>query len=227
MGVAGWWPTQQFPPFSEDAVSPTQQSPKWHKSRLRNSQYGFQVTIHVCGNIRNYKTRHCRAECCVTALCSTSYFEYLLHNKRVLFISSYNLSSFGSIGNVCRSVFYNGLLITLIHFTNSFHNKSTHELIYITAMSNGRHGVSNFRSIECLFDSLFKLTPKKHERSALLSLCPLVTDGFLPRNSNVEFVSLWWRHNEISNPFYKNMFNLQRHIHLYDYTFSWLDRVEF
>ena len=92
--------------FSEDVDSPTQQSPKWHKSRLRNSQYGFQVTIHVCGNIRNYKTRHCRAECGVTALWPTSYFEYLLHNKRVISISSYNLSSFGSIGNVCCSVFF-------------------------------------------------------------------------------------------------------------------------
>ena len=42
---------------------------------------------------------------------------------------------------------------------------------YITATSNDRHGVSNYQPIECLFNSLFKLTSKKHQRSALLSLC--------------------------------------------------------
>ena len=42
---------------------------------------------------------------------------------------------------------------------------------FITAISNGRHGVSNYHSIECLFNSLFKLTTKEHQRSALLSFC--------------------------------------------------------
>ena len=50
-----------------------------------------------------------------------------------------------------------------------------------TATSNGRHGVSNYWSIECLFSSLFRLTTKNHQKSALLSLCernPPVTGGF-------------------------------------------------
>ena len=43
---------------------------------------------------------------------------------------------------------------------------------FITATSDDRHGVSNFRSIECLFNSLFRLTKKKkHQKSMLLSLC--------------------------------------------------------
>ena len=33
-----------------------------------------------------------------------------------------------------------------------------------------RHGVSNYRLIECLFNSLFRLPTKKYQRSALLSL---------------------------------------------------------
>ena len=50
--------------------------------------------------------------------------------------------------------------------------------LYITAMSHDRHGISNYWSVECLFNSLFRLTTKKHQRSALISLCegnPLVT----------------------------------------------------
>ena len=53
-------------------------------------------------------------------------------------------------------------------------------LIDITATSNDRHGVSNYRSIECLFDILLRLKTNKHKRSALPSLCvgkPLVTSG--------------------------------------------------
>ena len=57
----------------------------------------------------------------------------------------------------------------------------------ITAMSNDRHDVLN------------KLTTKKIQRSALLSLCegnPSVTGGFpAQRDSNAEHVSIWWRHN--------------------------------
>ena len=51
------------------------------------------------------------------------------------------------------------------------------------------------------FNSLFRLTRKKHQRSALLSLCegnPLVTSGFpAQRDINAENVSIWWRHNAI------------------------------
>ena len=70
----------------------------------------------------------------------------------------------------------------------------------ITATSNDRHGVSNYRSVGCLFISLFILTTKKHQRSALLSLCegnPPVTDGFPAQmDGNAENVSTW-RDNDI------------------------------
>ena len=45
---------------------------------------------------------------------------------------------------------------------------------------NDRYDVSNYQSTECLFNSLFKLTTKEHQTSALLALCdgnPPVTGG--------------------------------------------------
>ena len=43
--------------------------------------------------------------------------------------------------------------------------------VIITAMSNACHGVSNYCSMESLLNRLFTLSTKKHQRSALLSLC--------------------------------------------------------
>ena len=81
----------------------------------------------------------------------------------------------------------------------------------IAAMSNDRHGVSNYRSIECLFNSVFELTTKKHQRSALLSLCegnPLMTSGFhAQRDRNAENVFIWWRHS-----FLMSIFTRMQHI---------------
>ena len=69
----------------------------------------------------------------------------------------------------------------------------------ITVTSNDHHGVFIYRSMECLFNSLLRLTAKKHQRSALLSLCegnPLVTGGFpSKRDNDVENASIWWGHN--------------------------------
>ena len=71
--------------------------------------------------------------------------------------------------------------------------------------SNNRHGVSTYRSIECLFNPLVRLTTLEHQRSsALLALCegnpPVngtpVNGGFpSQRFSKAENVSIWWRHN--------------------------------
>ena len=44
-------------------------------------------------------------------------------------------------------------------------------MFIITVTSNDRHGVSDYRSIECLFNSLLLLTTMKQQSSALLSLC--------------------------------------------------------
>ena len=55
------------------------------------------------------------------------------------------------------------------------------KLYRFTATSNYRHTVSKYRSIKCLFNSLFRLTTNKHQRPELLSLCEgntTVTGGF-------------------------------------------------
>ena len=50
-----------------------------------------------------------------------------------------------------------------------------------TATSNDRHGVSNYLSIECLFNNLLRPTTTKNHRSVLLTFCagnPPVTVEF-------------------------------------------------
>ena len=56
-------------------------------------------------------------------------------------------------------------------------NKQSSFLWCVTVTSNDRHGVSHYRSIECLQNSLFTLTTKKYQRIALLSLCEGPTSG--------------------------------------------------
>ena len=60
-----------------------------------------------------------------------------------------------SLMGLCRFSIYN----ILLYWTT------------VTVTSNDHHGVSNYRSIQWLFNTLFRLTTKKYYRSALLSLC--------------------------------------------------------
>ena len=98
---------------------------------------------HVRENVKDYKTGHCHAECNVPALWPPSYFEDFL-----LFILQFAFLW------VNRWHFCNVCWEWLTYHTNLFCNISTdtHELIYITAMSDDRHVVSNHRSIDCLFN---------------------------------------------------------------------------
>ena len=60
------------------------------------------------------------------------------------------------------------------------------------------------RHLNYLFNGLFRLTIKKNQSSALLTVCegnPLVTCGFpSQRASNMENVSMPWRHHVIAHP---------------------------
>ena len=70
-------------------------------------------------------------------------------------------------------------------------------LVNITATSNG---LSNYRSIKCLFSSLVRLTTRKHQSSVLLFLCEgntPMTGGFHAQwGNNAEKVSIRRRHND-------------------------------
>ena len=60
----------------------------------------------------------------------------------------------------------------------------------------------NYRPIECLFNSLFRLPTMKYQRSALLSLCdenPLWSVVPTQKESNMENASIWWRHNGLKD----------------------------
>ena len=64
--------------------------------------------------------------------------------------------------------------------------------------SHEHHAISDHKPPKCLFDSLCRLTSKKHHRSTLLALCegnPSATSGFPSQcMSNAESVSILWRH---------------------------------
>ena len=67
---------------------------------------------------------------------------------------------------------------------------------------NGREGVSNHQRLDCLLNRLFGHRSKKTSKLRVTGLCegdPPVTSEFpLQRTSNAENVSIWWRHNEIT-----------------------------
>ena len=80
-------------------------------------------------------------------------------------------------------------------------------------VSHECHGGSSHSQIDCLFDSLFKLTTK-YQSSASLALCVgefTVTGGLLsPMVSNAESISTSWRHH----------LRGASHIHTWAYSFN-------
>ena len=64
---------------------------------------------------------------------------------------------------------------------------------------NGRDGVSDHQPPDCLLNRLFRRRSKKTSKLRVTGLCPgnsPVTDEFpAQRASNVETVSIWWRHH--------------------------------
>ena len=64
----------------------------------------------------------------------------------------------------------------------------------MTLMSHERHYVSGHRPFVCLFKGVFVLISKSHQRSTLLSLCEWNLPVTLQRASNVQSVSMPWRH---------------------------------
>ena len=64
---------------------------------------------------------------------------------------------------------------------------------------NGRDGVSNDQTRDCLINRLFRRKSKKTQKLRVTGLCEgnsLVTGEFPAQMaSNAENVSIWWRHN--------------------------------
>ena len=78
------------------------------------------------------------------------------------------------------------------------------------------HGVSNHQRLGCLLNRLFRCRSNKTSELHITGLCegnPPVTGGFpSQRASNVENVSIWWRHHELSKCFNKIVFGFKFHL---------------
>ena len=66
-----------------------------------------------------------------------------------------------------------------------------------------RDGISNHQCIGCLLNRLFRRRSEKTSKLRVTGLCegnPPVTGGFpLQRASNMENVSIWWHHHDITH----------------------------
>ena len=105
------------------------------------------------------------------------------------------------VGSPLDQLTADGVMIVLrgIHQrTLTHHRHLEQEVESITVMSHEHHAISDHQPPKCMFNSLCRLTSKKHQRSTLLALCegnPLATSGFPSQcMSNPESVSILWRH---------------------------------
>ena len=66
---------------------------------------------------------------------------------------------------------------------------------------NERHGVSKDRRLDCLLNRLFKRRSRKTSKLPVTGLCagnsPMAGEFPAQRASNVENVSIWWRHHDV------------------------------
>ena len=72
---------------------------------------------------------------------------------------------------------------------------------------NERDGVSNHRRLDCLFDHLFRRRSKKTSKLCITGLCegnsPVTGEFPSQRASNAENISIWCRHHENRNYWYR------------------------
>ena len=125
--------------------------------------------------------------------CVLSFADFKVRDMWYFFSNVYNTAIYNRLCYNGSSVYSNRILVSIykIFFRIYLLNKlDGHSAL----ASNNHHGLLNYRSIECLCNSLFRLTTKKHQRSALLSLYkgnPPVAGGFpAQRDSNAENVSV-------------------------------------
>ena len=68
---------------------------------------------------------------------------------------------------------------------------------------NGRNGVSNHRRLNCLLSRLFRRRSKITSKLCITGLCegnsPVTGEFPAQRASNMENVSIWWRHHAMNS----------------------------
>ena len=82
---------------------------------------------------------------------------------------------------------------------NSFYHLHRHSSLILQWRHNENDDVSNHWHLDCLINRLFRHIPKKTSKLHVTGLCegnPPGTGGFpSQRSSNMENVSIWWRHH--------------------------------
>ena len=147
-----------------------------------------------------YKTGHCHAECNVPALWPPSYFEDLSHDKLFICIPFCNLPFCGLTGNSFVTFVENFLLITPIYFVidapihSDWYTLRRCQMTVMPSRITCRVFVQHLVQTNNTETSKVRITAPSWRES---------TGGFLPQgDSNTKSVSIWWRFNVVSHPFY-------------------------
>ena len=97
------------------------------------------------------------------------------------------------------------MIIHMLH--KKMASGSYHEFWTLQWLNNERMGVSNHQPHDCLRIRLFRYRSKKTSKLRTTSFCEgnsPVTDEFpVPRASDAENASIWWRHHEYTNSEHK------------------------
>ena len=104
---------------------------------------------------------------------------------------------------LCRVRSWNNALRCMSYvFNHAFEQKWCTFSVYASLLwrQNERHGVSNYRRLDYLFNGLCRWGSKKTSKRRGTGLCegnsPVTGEFPSQRASNAENVSIWWRHHE-------------------------------
>ena len=95
-----------------------------------------------------------------------------------------------------------GCIARISHIVLKFHNfPSLHMQVSLRWRHNGRDSVSNLQPHDCLLNLLFRRRSKNASKLSVTGLCawnsPVTGEFPAQMASNVENVSIWWRHHVV------------------------------
>ena len=125
-------------------------------------------------------------------------------------------------GPVTRKMFPFDDVIMGDYFTGTGYHTARHTVCSLQWRHNGRDSVSNHRRLHCLLNRLFRRRSKKASKLLITGLCegnsPVTGEFPSQRASNVENVSIWWRHPVwISSSWHPRHIPLHRRLRKFNY----------
>ena len=125
------------------------------------------------------------------------YFRGFFSARFVIYNTSKGLGTQFAFCNFFIVVIYRLIISITYHNLTGTGFSSMHVKQSWLLQSHDRHGVSNHRQLDCLFQSFYGLTSKKHQNQLYWPYCegnPPVTGGFpAQRTNNAESVFMSWR----------------------------------